>query len=168
MKKLKLLELTSELFAPYGRVMEHLDGPCTKSGEGWSCFSAIDFISGTEPMGIGLVYCEKIPNEINALERHVSREELLWSTTEDLVMALDLPIYLGAKYAQPNVATTNIFLIKKGQSLIINKGTWHSPAFALEKKSKYFFLVELKADLIDQESEPWIKFKNNESICLDL
>lgn len=167
MKRIKPLLLTAEAFAPFGRLLENQDNPCTKSGEGWTCFSPVDFMLPTVPMGVGIVYCEKIPAELDSLERHVSREELLWTTTEDLVMAVDLPIYLGDAYACPNAATTKFFLMKAGQAVILNRGTWHSPAFTLEGKSKYFFLVERKPDLIDQDAQPWIPFADGEKIAVD-
>lgn len=166
MKLLKPLPLTAASFAPYGRVLENLDNPCTKSGPGWACFSPVDFLMPDVPMGVGIVYCGPAP-ELDAMERHVSREELLWTTTADLVMAVDLPIHLGDEYACPNADTTNFFLMKAGQAVILNRGTWHSPAFTLEGNSNYFFLVERKPDLIDQDAQPWIAFAGGEKIAVE-
>lgn len=167
MKSLAIQQLTAESFAPYGRVIEHLDHPCTKSGPGWGCFSPVDFMLPDAPLGVGIVHCERVPEELEALERHVSREELLWTTTENLVMAVDLPIHLGDEYARPNADTTKVFLLKAGQAVILNRGTWHSPAFTLEGESTYFFLVEWKKDLIDQDAQPWIPFQNEERISVE-
>lgn len=162
------LPLTPQSFAPFGRVLDNYDGPCTKEGENWICYSPVDFLMPDVPMGVGIVYCNTPPTSISALERHVSREELLWATTQDLVMAVDLPIFMGDENALPDAETCKVFLIKAGQAIIINRGTWHSPCFAVEGKAKYYFLVERKPDLIDQDAQPWIPFQGGETISIRL
>lgn len=164
-KTVKPLPLTVESFAPFGRVLENLPHAPTKDGDGWSCHSPIDFMITDAPLGVGIVYCSAAP-AIDSLERHVSREELLWATTEDLVMLADLPVHLGDPDAKPVFETARAFHIRAGQAMIINRGTWHSPAFAVSGESKYFFLVERKADLVDQDSAPWIPFRGGESITI--
>lgn len=166
MKNLEVEPLSCISFAPYGRVLDNLKHEPTKAGDGWTCFSPIDFIITDAPLGIGIVYCEKYPTAITAMERHVSREELLWATTEDLVMGVDLPMYLGDEKARPNAGTTKVFLIKAGQAVIMNRGTWHTPAFTLKDSSKYFFAIERKADFVDQDRQPWIRFQNEEIVSI--
>ena len=161
---MEIVELTDVSFGPYGRVLDNLDRAPTKSGEGWTCYSQVDFLMPKAPMGIGVVYCSEIPDEINAMERHVSREEMLWATTEDVLMCVDLPIHLGDAAARPNVDTAKVFRIRAGQAVIISRGTWHSPAFAVKGNAKYYFLVECAKDLVDQDDAPWIPFQGDRSI----
>ncbi|WP_243008941.1 hypothetical protein [Clostridium sp. AM58-1XD] len=77
MKHVYLTALTPEKFAPYGRVVEPYKNKITKSGEHWKCCSPVDFITLQSPVGIGIVYSEELPEKISAMERHVSREEVL-------------------------------------------------------------------------------------------
>lgn len=163
MVQIKPEELTTESFAPYGRVLEVPDHACTKQGAGWVCWSPVDFMLPDAPVGVGIVRCGQAP-QITALERHVSREELLWTTTRDVVMAVDLPVRLGDALARPNIETTRVFRIKAGQAVIIARGAWHSPAFAVQGEAEYFFLVEQKADLVDQDAQPWIAFAGGETL----
>lgn len=114
MVQIKPEELTTESFAPYGRVLEVPDHACTKQGAGWVCWSPVDFMLPDAPVGVGIVRCGQAP-QITALERHVSREELLWTTTRDVVMAVDLPVRLGDALARPNIETTRVFRIKRGR-----------------------------------------------------
>lgn len=167
MKRIKVKELTVESFAPYGRLVEEYGGEITKSGENWSCCSPVDFVIPQAPIGIGIVISGEVPGQITAMERHVSREEVLWATTKDLVMLVDLPVYLGVRQARPNAETTEAFLIQAGQVVVMNRGTWHSPAFSAEGKARYYFMVEWKKDLIDQDENPWIPFQQNEVIGID-
>ena len=102
MVQIKPEELTMESFAPYGRVLEVPDHACTKQGAGWVCWSPVDFMLPDAPVGVGIVRCGQAP-KITALERHVSREELLWTTTRDVVMAVDQPERLGDAQARTNI-----------------------------------------------------------------
>lgn len=165
--RIKVTELTVESFAPYGRLAEAYEGKVTKAGENWVCYSPVDFIMPEAPVGIGIVYSEELPEQITGMERHVSRDEVLWATTEDLIMLADLPVYMGVEDARPNPETTRAFLIKAGQVIVINRGTWHSPAFAVSGQAKYYFMVEKKKDLIDQDDNPWIPFKGDETVRVD-
>lgn len=164
MKTIGITELTIESFAPYGRLVTEFGEKVTKEGENWTCYSPVDFIMPDAPVGFGIVYSGPVPSQIHALERHVSREEVLWSAGEDLIMVVDLPVYLGAEDARPNPETSKAFRIKAGQVVVINRGTWHSPAFSSKEQAKYYFMVEKKKDLIDQDDDPWIPFLGDEMI----
>jgi len=164
---IELTLLTKENFAPYGRVLEPHTTQPTKSGEGWSCFSDIDRMTPDVPLMVGLVYCGKMPERISSLEGHTSREELLWATDKDLIMVVSEPEEIDNKERKPSIAKTKAFLIKKGEAVIIGKGTWHSPAFSADgEEAKYFFLVEAKADSVDQDSAPWICFDDGNEIMV--
>lgn len=166
MKQIEVTELTAENFAPFGRLVKAYDRNATKEGENWECFSSVDFLIPQAPMGIGIVNSGELPLQITGMERHVSREEVLWATTEDLIMLEDLPVYMGSGNARPDADTTRAFRIKAGQVIVINRGTWHSPAFAVSGKATYYFMVEIKKDLIDQDDDPWIPFKDGETISV--
>ncbi len=53
-------------------------------------------------------------------------------------------LYLGAEEARPDPETVKAFLIKAGQVVIMSRGTWHSPAFAVSGQAKCYFMVEWK------------------------
>lgn len=164
---LKLKDLTTDSFAAFGRVlMPHTDIP-TKSGEGWICFSDIDRINPDVPLMVGKVFCSKAPDIIDSLEGHTSREELLWATEKDIVMVVAEPEDINDVNRKPDVSKTSVFHIRKGQAVIIGKGTWHSPAFSLDgSQAEYFFLVEAKKDSIDQDDNPWIQFRDDSAIAI--
>lgn len=164
MKK-DIIELTPEAFAPFGRVLEP-HGEVTKQGGGWRCWSPVDFMTPTAPMGVGIVESGEFPAAVDALERHVSREELLWATTGDLLMAVDLPLRMGDAAARPDARTATVFRIRAGQALILARGVWHSPAFAAAGSARYFFAVEFKPDFIDQDAQPWIRFAGDEVLSI--
>ena len=167
MKHIPVTELTKESFAPYGRVVFPYRNTITKAGEGWKCCSPMDFVLPDAPMGIGVVYSEELPEKITAMERHVSREEVLWAAKEDLIMLADIPAFLGSFTAKPNPETVKAFRIPAGTVIIIGRGAWHSPAFAVKGTAAYYFMVEKKKDFIDQDENPWIPFEGEEEIVVD-
>jgi|GEM_PF-1949322 Ureidoglycolate hydrolase len=161
------VELTTENFAPFGRVLEPHAPQYSKSGAGWACYSNIDRIHPDAPLMVGLVYCQEIPNVITALEAHTSREELLWATTRDLYMAVAEPFDLNDPQRKPRADSCVIFRIKAGQAMVIGKGVWHSPAFSVTgEPAYYYFLVEDKPDSINQDANPWIEFADCQGIRL--
>ncbi len=167
MKRLTVKEITKETFLPYGRLIEEYGEIPTKSGEGWKCFSDVERIYPNAPLMAGIVYCTKVPEVITGLEAHTSREELLWATDKDIIMVVSQPFDLKNPKRQPDVNYTEAFLIKAGQAVIMSKGTWHSPAFSYDgTTAKYFFLVEMKKDDIDQDAAPWISFKEENYITV--
>lgn len=168
MKKvnLKIQQLTEKSFAPFGRVINPFKNGVTKSGQNWECFSPVDFMQPTTTMGVGIVDTSVYPKRISTLERHVSREELLWTTTKDLVLLVASSMLLGDPNEKPRVEAARAFEIKAGQAIIIKNGTWHAPAFTISGNSRYYFMIEIKPDLIDQDKQPWIPFENDEVIEL--
>lgn len=167
MKHIPITLLTKESFAPFGRVVQPYNNTVTKAGEGWKCCSPMDFVIPQAPMGIGVVYSQEVPEKIGAMERHVSREEILWTAKEDVIMLVDIPAFIGAFGAKPNADTVKAFLIPAGTVIIIGRGTWHSPAFAVKGTAVYYFMVEQKKDFIDQDDNPWIPFEGEEEIIVD-
>ena len=167
MKHISLTEITKENFAPFGRVVQPYKNTITKAGSGWKCCSPMDFILAEGPVGIGVVYSEEMPERITTMERHVSREEVLWAAKDDLIMLADIPASLGASEGKPDSDTVKAFLIPAGTVIIMNRGTWHSPAFAVKGTVAYYFMVEQKKDFIDQDENPWIPFDGKEEIIVD-
>lgn len=164
MAEIKVEKMSAEAYAPFGRVVGHMPGTPTKQGEGWTCYSPMELVDVTTSMGIGVVYCDEFPKNISSLERHVSRDEILWTTDKEVLMMVDIPRYLGDPKARPNIETAKIFMIPPHTILIIEKGTWHSPAYSVKGSTKYYFMIELKKDYIDQDEQPWIPFINNDTV----
>ena len=75
----------------------------------------------------------------------------------------ETPIFLGGGATGDNICELmqhfDLSLIH-----IFARGAWHSPAFAVQGETEYFFLVEQKADLVDQDAQPWIDFAGGETL----
>ncbi len=149
-------ELTPEVFEPYGRVLVLPERAATKKGKGWTCWSPIETISVDSPLGIGIVELEKIDLLITEMERHVSREELLWPVDQAIIQPMALPVQLDEPRAKPMLETVRAFMVRPGQAIIMKKGAWHSAALAVSDHTKYFFAIETKRDQIGAQQNPWV------------
>ena len=162
--KVIIEDLTPESFAPFGQAITIPKSKPTKSGDGWDCWSPVALIENTTPMGIGILATSPLPLMVTEMERHVSREEMLWPTDLEIIQPMAPPGKLDAGDAQPDPRTVRAFRIKPGQAIIMAKGAWHSPAFTERGRAVYFFAIEKKADKNGSELNPWVSFMENRSI----
>lgn len=161
LRKVPIEDLTSEAFAPYGRVVELPKSGPNKLGPGWDCWTPVELIQATTTMGVGIVHTHERPLVITEMERHVSREELLWPTDTEVIQPMALPERLDDPTARPDPKTVRVFLIKPGQAIIMAKGAWHSPAYPLKGSAAYFFAIETKSDDIGDDKNPWVPFPDS-------
>lgn len=158
LKKVPLRELSEEAFAPYGNVVCLPNNLPTKKGQGWKCWLPVSLVSITTDLGIGLVVTQERPLVVTEMERHVSREEILWPTDKAVVQPMALPKDLDDPSAVPDPDTVCAFLIKPGQAIVMAKGAWHSAAYPIDKDTLYFFAIEEKDDAVGDMNDPWVTF----------
>lgn len=151
-------DLTPETFAPYGSVIELPKVSPNKVGPGWDCWSPVGFVRAVTTVGVGIVHSQARPLVVTEMERHVSREEILWPTNTEIVQPMALPEKLDDPAAQPDPRTVRAFRIKPGQAIVMVRGAWHSPAYPLQGNALYFFAIENKSDDIGDNKNPWVPF----------
>ncbi|ANS73495.1 hypothetical protein AWM70_01940 [Paenibacillus yonginensis] len=163
--KVELEELTPEAFAPYGKVIDLPAGAPSKSGEGWDCWSYIQMLEAEVPIGFGLVVTREREPVVAAMERHVSREELLLTFDREIIQPVACCADIDDPDESPDPLTTKCFRIKPGQAIVIGKGVWHSPAYSAEGEARYMFGIEKKQDKFgDEMIHPWVDFKNKDTV----
>ncbi|GGG70653.1 ureidoglycolate lyase [Paenibacillus radicis (ex Gao et al. 2016)] len=152
-------DLTAQAFAPYGKVIDLPAVDPSKSGDGWDCWSYIQMLDVSEPIGFGLVVTKQREFVVTAMERHVSREELLLTFDRELVQPVAECIDIENPEERPDPATVKCFRIKPGQAIVINRGVWHSPAYPAAEDARYLFGIEKKKDKFgDEMINPWVDF----------
>jgi len=174
--RIRLQVLTEEAFRPYGRVLELPEVPPSKRGDIWQCWFPVGSMQLDAPLGLGIVRTSRLPQSIADMERHVSREELLFPVDKPIVQPVGLPkdlasekavpqvedvqaFILASEKAVPQVEDVQAFIIQPGQAIIMARGTWHAPAYALEhEEALYYFGVEIKPDAVGDDANPWVKF----------
>ncbi|MCJ7842974.1 ureidoglycolate lyase [Lederbergia sp. NSJ-179] len=164
MKK-KIDFLTHENFEPYGKIVEVPESAPTKIGEGWECWNYVQMMDVDTEVGMGLVNTKQRPFEIESMERHDSREELLIALKGDIIQPIALSEDIENPNEKPDPDKVKCFLLKQGQGIILKKGIWHSPAYPATEDTFYLFIIERKPDKYgDEILNPWVEFENNAKV----
>jgi ureidoglycolate lyase len=138
---------------------EQLQAEPSKRGDIWQCWFPVGSMQLDAPLGLGIVRTSRLPQSIADMERHVSREELLFPVDKPIVQPVGLSKDLASEKAVPQVEDVQAFIIQPGQAIIMARGTWHAPAYALEhEEALYYFGVEIKPDAVGDDANPWVKF----------
>ncbi|MBV6713442.1 ureidoglycolate lyase [Paenibacillus chitinolyticus] len=163
--KVQIEELTEEAFAPYGKVVDMPAIDPSKSGDGWDCWSYVQMLDVWEPIGFGLVVTKRREFAVKAMERHVSREELLLTFDREIVQPVALCMDIDDPDESPDPSTVKCFRIKPGQAIVIHRGVWHSPAYPAADDARYMFGIEKKKDKFgDEMINPWVDFINGSTV----
>lgn len=157
--------LSSESFSEFGTVIAVPNSEPTKQGDGWRCWNYISMMSVDTDIGLGIVETSTRPYEIELMERHDQREEMLLAVEGDIIQPVATYETLVDGNEKPKIDRVRCFLIKKGQGIILRKGIWHSPAFPVKGDTNYLFAIEKKPDIHhDEIASPWIAFENNSKV----
>ncbi|WP_139997480.1 ureidoglycolate lyase [Paenibacillus paridis] len=163
--KVLIEDLTEKAFAPYGKVIDLPASEPSKAGDGWDCWSYIEMLDVTEPIGFGLVVTKRREFVVTAMERHVSREELLLTFDREIVQPVAKCIDIEDPEEHPDSSTVKCFRIKPGQAIVINRGVWHSPAYPASEDARYLFGIEKKKDKFgDEMINPWVNFAGGRTV----
>lgn len=163
--KVLIEDLTGESFAPYGKVVDLPSGEPSKAGDGWDCWSYIQMLDVSEPIGFGLVNTKRREFTVTAMERHVSREELLLTFDREIIQPVARCFDIDDPEERPDPSTVKCFRIKPGQAIVIHRGVWHSPAYPAGGDARYLFAIEKKKDKFgDEMIHPWVDFTGGDSV----
>ncbi len=158
--------LEQDRFNPYGRVIDIPNSHPTKTGVGWQCWNYIEMMQVDTEVGVGMVRTQMRPFVVEEMERHDSREEVLLAIDEDILQPVAMYHELYDPNEKPDAEKVQVFHIKKGQGIILNKGIWHSPAYPAYEETTYLFGIENKKDRYgDEILNPWVGFENDESVA---
>lgn len=168
-KPIQVEPLSVAAFQDYGKVIDLPGYAPLKTGEGWDCWNYIAMMNVSEPIGMGLVVTRSRGFDIHAMERHVSREELLIAFDREIIQPVARCIDLQDPDEQPDPETVRCFRIKPRQGIIIGKGVWHSPAYPVGDEATYMFAIEKKPDAFgDEMINPWVLFRKRAIVRMSM
>jgi ureidoglycolate lyase len=165
MKRMIQVEiLTADAFKDYGKVIDLPEYKAGKIGDGWDCWWNLGTMDVAVPVGTGLVLTRERLNIVDSMERHVDAVELLLPFDKAIIQPVALCSDPDDPNAKPDPSTVRCFRIEPGQSIIMDKGIWHSAAYSVSGETRYFFAAEIKPDKFGMELKPWVTFINDETI----
>jgi ureidoglycolate lyase len=140
--KLPVLELTAAAFAPYGKVIEMPRRPQDAAGSGWKWWGETALLEGdARPYGIG--YLDLQPAELcfDWAERHMRSMELLIPTGGDCLVYVGPPDHPDEPAHLPPLERFEVFRVRQGQGVLLDRGVWHGAPLALERPLNVIVLL---------------------------
>jgi len=132
--KLKIEDLTADVFAPFGEVITQPTRAKDASGPGWTWWGQDHVLAGGE-RSYAIGYLDLQPAELSFdwAERHMHSDELLIPMGEDCLVYVGPPEYPDEPDRIPDLEHFRVFRLRKGQGVLLGKGVWHGAPMAIDR-----------------------------------
>ena len=149
-------------FAAFGTAVLEPQLSPTSSGAGFQCWFGVGTLKG-EDFRLGQVIARKPPGGIVEMERH-DHAEMLLPVTGALVQVVAPRGDFNNLDEHPPAFAARAFLIRPGQAVLIEAGTWHAAAVPVEESTLYYFAAV--PDEPDTAGGRWMPF--DKQVCFEL
>ncbi len=140
--RLKLEELSSEVFTPFGQVVEQPYRPADASGPGWTWWGENMLMAGSEQnYAIGYLDLQPVSLCFDWAERHMASDELVIPLGGDCVIYVAPPDHLEDPDRLPAWETFRAFRVPLGKAVLLGKGVWHGAPLAIGQATKAMVLL---------------------------
>ena len=140
--KLPILNLTQESFAPYGKVVEQPVRTHDAAGPGWAWWGENALLAGDErPFGIGYLDLNLADLTFDWAERHMRSMELLIPVGGDCLVYVGPPDDPDQPDRLPPLVRFQVFRVRQGQGVLLERGVWHGAPLALDQPLKVVVLL---------------------------
>jgi len=134
--RLTVKELTPSAFEPYGQVIGVQGREPDGKGPGWRWWAETVVIPEvTAPYTVG--YLELAPDRLRFdwAEYHLQSAEMI------VPMGADCLVYVGPQGEEPYWSTFEVFRVRAGQGVILNRGVWHGAPLAVDRPTNAIVLL---------------------------
>jgi ureidoglycolate lyase len=126
--------LSAEAFAPYGEVFTGQPTPPDGAGSALRRLEKSDFTGGRAVMQMLTMRWRDL--SFTHLEQHASfTQAFLPADGKPAIFVVALPV--AGPGSAPDLSTLRAFLLDGTQGILLFKGTWHCPVFALTEQTTY-------------------------------
>jgi ureidoglycolate lyase len=140
---LPVRQLTTEAFAPYGRVIHPPDRAQDAEGPGWRWWAETVFLAGDErPWGVGYLDLEPAPPpRFDWAERHMRTPEAVVPLSGDVIVYVGPAEHLDEPDRAPDLASYEAFRVTSGTGVVLERGVWHGAPLAEGGPAKAIVLI---------------------------
>jgi ureidoglycolate hydrolase len=141
--RLPIQELTTEIFAPFGEVIEQPVRPFDGNGPGWKWWGGVSVLPG-EAKSYAIGYLDLQPEvewRFDWAERHQFSPELLVPTGGKCLIHVAPPDYPDELDRLPSLDRFQVFQVHPGQAVLLRPGVWHGAPLALDQAMKVVVLL---------------------------
>ena len=139
---LPIKELTAQAFAPYGQIVDQPQRENDASGPGWMWWGEmVKLEGGDRPYAIGYLDLKPADLRFDWAERHMHSDELIIPVGGDCLVYTAPAEYPDQPERMPSLDKFEVFRVKKGQAVLLNKGVWHGAPMAVDQPLKAIVLL---------------------------
>jgi ureidoglycolate lyase len=131
--QLPIQDLTPQVFAPFGKIIEQPARAQDAQGPGWRWWGENALLESSDrPYQIG--YLDLAPSELKFdwAERHMRSAELIIPTGGDCLVYVGPPDDPDEPDRLPPLERFQVFRVRQGQAVLLDKGVWHGAPLAVD------------------------------------
>ena len=158
--ELLIQELSQQAFRPFGKIIAQPDRAEDAQGQGWKWWGENALMeSGDRPYQIGYLDLKPAELKFDWAERHMRSAELIIPTGGDCVVYVAPPDYPNEPERMPPFERFQVFRVRQGQAVLLDKEVWHGAPLAIDKPLNAIVLLlsrtgELDLSLVRFEENP--------------
>ncbi len=140
---LPIQDLTPSAFAPFGSVIEQPERPRDAGGPGWQWWGEmVNMAGGDRPYAIGFLDLQPVARRFDWAERHMQTDELLAPLHAGCLVYVAPPEHLDEPDHLPALDHFQVFRVRQGQAVLLNKGVWHGAPLADDRSTNVLVILK--------------------------
>ncbi len=151
MKTIKANAATKENFAKFGTFYSIKNEGSFREDDGFKAWMAPEMKVGIKAT-FGFTVCDPGEFECDSMERHLANEEALVCGDAPMVVTVADSDPMG----QPKEEDIMAFIVNPGDYVVLNRGIWHDANHGVDKKTYYYWISQVQADIDDPTSIDFI------------
>ena len=158
--ELSIQELTEQAFGPFGKIIAQPDRGEDAQGPGWKWWGENALMeSADRPYQIGYLDLKPAELKFDWAERHMRSAELIIPTGGNCLVYVAPPDYPNEPERMPPLERFQVFKVRAGQAVLLDRGVWHGAPLAIDKPLNAIVLLlsrtgELDLSLVRFEENP--------------
>ena len=129
--RLPVEALSSQAFAPFGRVIEGPARAADAAGAGWQWWAETALLDGDgRPWGVGWLDLRPGPLQFDWAERHLRTLEAVLATRGDLLVYVGPGEHPDEPARLAPLDRFRVFRVPAGSGVILDRGVWHGAPLA--------------------------------------
>jgi len=138
---IQVRELSATAFAPYGRLIGAPDRPPDVSRENLDWWGGLYDLDFPDTASLGLLAIRRSSFELTMMERHVRAAEVFIPIKGVGVLVFAPPLRKDTGEDGPDMSQAVAFIVDGSKGLVIERGAWHNPGFAITASLEFILTV---------------------------
>ncbi len=138
--------VTHESILGYGKLVSDVQGGPAYDCASFSFTADVHTFDDCGSVTVCLLDGKRREMNVDRLERHTGTTELLVQLQNDCVLFLAKP-----SETTPAGSEVKTFLLKQGQALVLDRGTWHWIPFPVDENCRTLVVFKAKTPKLDYE-----------------